>query len=57
MEFAEGGDCYSLIKEGSKRESLFKKTGESGVRFIMGCVILALEELHDKGVLYGDLKP
>jgi len=27
MEFAEGGDCYSLIKEDSSRKAAFQKAG------------------------------
>lgn len=57
MEWAEGGDIYSLIKKGSKRLPLFKKAGEKALRFILGCIILGLEELHSKGVLFADLKP
>lgn len=57
MEWAEGGDSYSLIKKGSKRLPLFKKAGEKAVRFLLGCIILGLEELHKHGILFADLKP
>ena len=57
MEWAEGGDSYSFIKRSSRRKPLFKQAGESGLRFLLGCVILGLEALHKRGVLYIDLKP
>ncbi len=42
MEYAAGGDTYSLIKNGSFKFNSFKETGENGIRFIIACVILAL---------------
>jgi len=42
MEYAAGGDTYSLIKNGSFKFNSFKETGENGIRFIVACVILAL---------------
>jgi len=27
------------------------------LRFLLGCVILGLEELHNQGILFADLKP
>jgi serine/threonine protein kinase len=46
MEWAEGGDTYTLIKSGSPRLKMFKNLGEDGVRFTLGCLILGLEYLH-----------
>ena len=57
MELAKEGDVYSLIKLSSPRQPLFKKLGEEGVRFVLGCVILALEHLHSRNIAYWDLKP
>ena len=57
MEWAEGGDSFSFIKKNSKRKALFRETGEDGIRFLLGCVIFALEYLHNRGILYIDLKP
>jgi len=31
--------------------------GEEAIRFIIGCVILGLEELHERQIVYNDLKP
>lgn len=42
MEYAVGGDTYSLVKENSFKLNVFKGLGESAVRFIGGSVILAL---------------
>ena len=57
MELAEGGDLYSVIKKDSYRVNRFLQTGEHGIRFILGCVVLALEHLHKRGIVYWDLKP
>ena len=43
MEWAEGGDSYSLIKKGSKRLPIYKEAGEKALRFLLGCIILGLE--------------
>lgn len=39
MEYAEGGDTYSLIKPGSYKIEVFKNLGENAVRFISACVV------------------
>ena len=57
MEWAPGGDLYTVIKKDSPRVSRFQQIGEHGLRFVLGCVILGLEYLHNKGVVYWDLKP
>lgn len=57
MEYAIGGDTYSLFQQGSFKFSCYKNLGEASVKFIAGCVILALECLHDNNYMYRDLKP
>ena len=57
MEWASGGDTYSLIKKNSPKLNEFKQLGEKAVRFIAGCVILGLEYLHKHDYMYRDLKP
>ena len=42
MEYAKGGDTYSLIKKGSPKLGDFKMLGEKAVRFIAACVIFGL---------------
>jgi len=34
-----------------------KIAGEKVIRFIVGCVVLALEYLHSKGIIHQDVKP
>ena len=57
MEYAIGGDTYSLVANDSFKLNLYKSLGENAVRFIAGSVILALECLHKNGYMYRDLKP
>lgn len=42
MDWAQGGDTFSLISEGSKRLEAFKNAGEDAIRFVLGCTILGL---------------
>ena len=57
MEWAEGGDTYTFIRPSSPRVKMFKSLAEEAIRFILGCVILGLEYLHEKKIIYRDLKP
>ena len=56
-EYAEGGDTYTLINKKLPRKTHFKQLKDEGIRFVLGCVILALEEMHSKNIEYRDLKP
>jgi len=49
-EYVEGPDLFSVLSE---RVQL----SEGEVRFYVGCLLLALEHLHEHRVLYRDLKP
>ena len=42
MELTEEGDLYSFIRPNSNRQPLFRETGEDGIRFVLGCIILGL---------------
>ena len=39
LEWAQGGDLYTIIKKGSPRLNRYLQTGEHGIRFVLGCVI------------------
>jgi len=49
MDFYPGGDLYQLIKQKGKFE-------ENEARFFLAEVILGFDYLHEKGILYRDLK-
>lgn len=59
MEYAKGGDVYSFLinKKQPLKAEAYAKTGEAGAKFILACVILAFERLHEENVVYRDLKP
>eukprot|EP00002_Diphylleia_rotans_P012745 TRINITY_DN2490_c0_g1_i7.p1 TRINITY_DN2490_c0_g1~~TRINITY_DN2490_c0_g1_i7.p1 ORF type:complete len:845 (+),score=123.97 TRINITY_DN2490_c0_g1_i7:176-2710(+) len=50
MEYIQGGDCYSLL-----RNLLYLE--ESQAKMYMAEVVLALEYLHGRGIVHRDLKP
>lgn len=50
MEFVEGGNVFRFL---ASQKQLNEKT----VQFMIGQVVLMLEHLHNKGILYRDLKP
>jgi serine/threonine protein kinase len=49
MEFLPGGDCYSLLKN-------IGRFDESMARMYIAETVLALEYLHDHGIVHRDLK-
>lgn len=57
MEWAEGGDTYSLFSPKHSRHASFKRAGEEAVRFILACVVSGMEYLHNCSIMYRDLKP
>jgi serine/threonine protein kinase len=57
MEYAACGDVCSLISEDSRSRRKMRIGGEKVIRFILGCVILALEYLHGKDIVHQDVKP
>lgn len=50
MPFIEGGSIYQFI--GARRE----RFTEDQVRFYTAQILLALEEMHSKNIIYRDLK-
>jgi len=49
MEFLPGGDCYSLLKNQGRFD-------EPMAKMYIAETVLALEHLHDDGVVHRDLK-
>mmetsp|Transcript_21705 Transcript_21705/g.15547 ORF Transcript_21705/g.15547 Transcript_21705/m.15547 type:complete len:121 (+) Transcript_21705:369-731(+) len=50
MEFVNGGELYYHIRKE-------KRFSEQQAKFYVAEIVLALEYLHNKGVVYRDLKP
>lgn len=49
-ELVLGGELFTVLRYNSKFD-------KNSTRFYAGCVILALEHLHSKNIIYRDLKP
>lgn len=45
-----GADFFDLIRE-------IGICGKKKTQFYIGCLVLALEHLHEKNIIYRDLKP
>ena len=50
MEFVRGGDLFNLI-------SIERKLKEDRAKFYVVQIALAIGYLHEKGIIYRDLKP
>jgi len=49
-EYASGGELYTTIRQ-------IGLLARQQAAFYIGCLVLALESLHDRGVVFRDLKP
>jgi serine/threonine protein kinase len=57
MTLAEKGDTLAFVLPKHPQTQLFQKLGENSIRFILACVVLGLEYLHTRDIVYFDLKP
>lgn len=55
FEFCQGGDLFYHLKK--LRCTKNKRFSEDAVKFYIACIVLALEEIHSKGIIFRDLKP
>lgn len=59
MEYAEGGDLLKYVFKYNKKLGILEKRenfSENAVRVIAAEIIVALEDIHDKGYIHGDIK-
>jgi len=57
MEYAQGGDIFDLINTKDNMKKTPAPLDEESIRFILGCTIMGLECLHNKNIIYQDMKP
>lgn len=56
MEFVPGGELFTYIQSEKHRNS-HQPFSEKIIRFYAAELIIALEQVHDLGIIYRDLKP
>ena len=57
MEYANKGDIFEVIHPKDRKKVEGKFLEEETVRFVLACVIMCLEYLHSKNIIYQDMKP
>lgn len=55
LEYCQGGDLFYHLRKIEDSEK--KKFSEVTIKFYISAIILALDYLHKKGIIYRDLKP
>ena len=50
MEYMPGGDCFTLLRR-------FGRFEEQTAKFYIAEVVLALDDIHNQGVIHRDVKP
>jgi serine/threonine protein kinase len=56
MRIAEGGDLASFLERWRGKGDAFRRLGEEGIMMVLAGIILGLEYLHGKRLIYCDLK-
>lgn len=56
MNLAEGGDLSSFLETTTGKGDAFRRLGELGVRMVVAGVVMGIEYMHKRGLIYCDLK-